>query len=77
MEEYQKQEIKDFLSRYRVCEYCNGDGWTSEHNHHSHEDGCDGCPIQVGCEWCEGLGCVVIDKPFKKSQQVEVSDIPF
>lgn len=41
------------------CGYCKGDGFTAEHNLESHEEGCNGCPVQVQCEYCHATGKVV------------------
>lgn len=46
-----------------ICPICNGDGYTAEHdpmsfNYHTGEHDCHGCPIQVGCENCQGTGKV-------------------
>lgn len=43
------------------CPYCNGDGFTSEHNDMSRnyetgEHDCSQCPIQVQCEKCMATG---------------------
>jgi RecJ-like exonuclease len=45
-----------------VCPVCNGDGWYADHapSYQHDEDGqcCGYCPIQVGCEDCQGAGFV-------------------
>lgn len=40
------------------CKYCNGDGYTSEHDPFDpHANGeCTNCPIQMECEHCRATG---------------------
>lgn len=67
-----------------ACPYCNGDGYTSEHANHPHENGdCHGqCPIQVQCDECLSTGRLTtemlkekINKP--KPSDNAGSDLPF
>ena len=44
-----------------ICPVCNGDGWTEEHDpskfdYETGEHFCRYCPIQVGCDNCQGTG---------------------
>lgn len=46
-----------------ICPICKGDGYTAEHDptsmdYETGEHTCYGCPIQVGCENCQGTGRV-------------------
>lgn len=46
------------------CLYCNGDGYTSEHDDNSRnqktgEHDCSGCPVQVQCEHCHAEGSYI------------------
>lgn len=38
------------------CPYCDGDGFTAEHSDHSPDEPCNGCPIQMQCEYCYATG---------------------
>ncbi len=41
------------------CKYCDGDGWTSEHDSsdsHGRDGECLTCPIQVQCHHCRATG---------------------
>jgi len=42
------------------CKYCDGKGWTAEHDPNDPHWGgvCENCPIQVQCETCKGTGIV-------------------
>lgn len=65
-----------------VCPYCNGDGWTAEHDLHPHPDGdCMGmCPVQVQCQYCEATGKVTQEVLDKYNENIKVSnesDLPF
>lgn len=46
------------------CPRCNGDGYTSEHAQHPHNDGdCMGeCPVMVQCEFCQTIGFFTEEK---------------
>lgn len=70
------------VSGSAVCPYCNGDGWTAEHESHPHPDGdCMGmCPIQVQCPHCEATGKVTQEVLDNYNENVKVSDdseLPF
>lgn len=42
-----------------TCKYCNGDGFTAEHDspdNHGPDGECLHCPIQVPCDKCEAKG---------------------
>ena len=57
---------------FTKCDYCNGDGFTSEHDNHPHMGGdCMGqCPIQVQCENCQGTGVIEIsDSEFQQAYE--------
>ena len=47
-----------------TCPFCNGDGYTSEHDDNSRnyatgEHDCSGCPIQVQSEPCMATGKII------------------
>lgn len=52
-----------------LCTYCDGDGWTSEHDpsdtsyEHMSEGVCSSCPVQMGCDECQGNGYVIGHPP--------------
>ena len=80
-----KDEIKKILQDYMltdltlndaVCPYCNGNGWTAEHESHPHPGGdCMGmCPIQVQCPHCEATGKVMQEVVDKYNEDVKVSE---
>jgi RecJ-like exonuclease len=83
-QEENKQCTIPSVSSSLTCPYCQGDGFTSEHDRHPHLDGdCSGmCPIQVQCHYCQATGKVnqsVIDEFNKNkivSDEIE-SDLPF
>ncbi len=52
--------VKEANVLYIKCPDCNGDGFTSEHDLHPHENGdCQGmCPVQVQCEKCHATGYI-------------------
>ena len=49
--------------RWVICNYCQGEGWTTEHDppaSHSPEDGtCISCPVQEGCDKCKTTGKIL------------------
>lgn len=50
------------------CTYCDGQGWTSEHDpedtrREHYEDGdCRSCPVQVQCEKCQATGLALLEE---------------
>jgi RecJ-like exonuclease len=46
------------------CKNCDGEGWTAEHDpsdtshEHMQEGQCSSCPVQMGCDTCQGTGMV-------------------
>ena len=69
------------------CPYCDGEGYTPEHNPESNDNGehnCNGCPIPVPCSYCYGNGRVTTElmKEHIKSNQYQLTkseedDLPF
>lgn len=59
-----------------ICLKCNGDGFTAEHAEHPHPNGdcCGECPIQVQCEYCEGIGYVDFYKIGQREYQKQVQE---
>jgi len=55
------------------CKFCNGNGWTAEHANHPHPDGdCLGeCPVQSGCEYCNGSGKLTDEELDKINLSIE------
>ena len=68
----------DVRHELTVCNHCNGDGWTSEHDPlDPHENGCTNCPIQVQCEHCEATGLLWKKDIPTKIETVEDEDNEF
>jgi len=76
-------ELKDKAIK---CPFCNGDGFTSEHDDMSFdrttgEHDCHGCPIQVQCHHCEAEGKLVkpsdAEEEIKKAKKQSVTNGKF
>lgn len=63
------------------CPYCDGQGWTSEHNHEPDQP-CTDCPIQLPCGYCYADGRVttkLMKEHIAQCKTVEFNedDLPF
>ena len=68
------------------CPYCNGYGYTDEHDPDSYdnetgEHDCSNCPIQVPCEDCSALGLIerkkLINLKYSKHSTNSTNNLPF
>jgi len=70
---------KDILRKWEICDYCKGDGWTTEHDStmsHGADGECLTCPVQERCDKCEGSGKVLTETP-SKEDNINEGGIPF
>lgn len=86
-EESESASLRQEVERLRgersiMCPYCNGDGYTPEHNDHSPYEPCNQCPIQVPCGYCFASGKVTTEIMKQhinesKTDVQDVLDLPF
>lgn len=73
-------EVKSGVEESIQCPYCDGQGWTAEHNTHSPEEECNGCPIQLPCGYCYAEGRIttkLMKEHIESSKNVNEDDLPF
>ena len=71
------QTKSDPRHELEICQRCNGDGYTPEHDPDDpHENGCSNCPVQAQCDTCHATG-LVWKKDIESVSQIEENDLPF
>jgi len=77
----QLQKEKEGEGKEIQCPYCDGKGWTAEHNHQPDEP-CKDCPVQMPCGYCYGNGTITTELMKKHIAQtktfvIDKDDLPF